>query len=145
MQTVEIFWHMSRRRRRTKSCSRADATARLDQAASFADLARLADPSVASGPERSAAVSNAVLAGIGAADAICCVRLGVHASGDNHHEAVTLLGEVPDIGNEAATAMTTLLGLKQKAQYGATDPSRSETTRALRAMSRIVELARLNI
>jgi hypothetical protein len=35
------------------------------------------------------------------------------------------------------------LSLKQKAQYGATDPSGSETTRALRAMSRLIELARM--
>lgn len=133
---------MSRRRRRTQGCSRADAVARLKQAGSFADLARLADPRAASGPERSASVSNAVLAGIASADVICCVRLGTHATGDNHHDAVLLLGEVADVGKEAGDALAVLLGLKQKAQYGMTDPNPTETTRALRRMEQIVSVAR---
>ena len=33
----------------------------------------------------------AVHAGIAAADVICCVRLGEHARGDDHDEAVALL------------------------------------------------------
>jgi hypothetical protein len=125
------------------TCSRADATARLTQAERFADLARLTDPAISSGAERSAAVSNAVLAGIAAADTVCCIRLGVHATGGSHHEAVKLLGDVADVGAESAAALSTLLSLKQKAQYGATDPSGSETTRALRAMSRLIEFARM--
>ncbi len=133
---------MSRRRRRSKDCTTSNAGARLKQAESFADLARLTSPASNSGPERSAAVSNAVLSGIAAADVICCVRLGRHASGDNHREAVLLLRDAGDVGREAADALAALLGLKRKAHYGVTDPSPGETTRALRQMERINELAR---
>lgn len=129
-------------RGRTSNCSRHDAATRLKQAMSFAELAEIADTGTDTGPERSAAVSNAVLAGVAAADAICCVRLGLHASGDDHYGAARLLREVADVGQEAAASLSTLLGLKQKAQYAFVDPSRGEATRALRAMRNIIDLAR---
>ena len=39
-----------------------------------------------------ASVDLFVDAGIAAADAICCSRLGGYAAGDNHNEAISLLG-----------------------------------------------------
>ena len=69
---------MARKPSRTRPCGPQDAAARYDKAKAFADLAEL-DPESADGPTRSAAVSNAVLAGIAAADSICSRRLGRHA------------------------------------------------------------------
>lgn len=40
---------------------------------------------------RNVAAGNAVLAGIAAADAICCVHLGKRSRGQDHREAVSLL------------------------------------------------------
>ncbi|MEN8040771.1 MAG: hypothetical protein ABFR95_04640 [Actinomycetota bacterium] len=130
------------RSRRTSPCTRQHAVNRLSQAESFAELATIVDPGRDPGPDRSAAVANAVLAAIAAADALCCARLGVHAAGNDHREAVRLLKDVAEVGAETATALSTLLGLKQKAQYGATDPSAGETVRAVRAMQQIIEFAR---
>ena len=71
---------------RTRRCGRAEAAARLSQAHEFAALADL-DSDSNYGPTRSASVSNAVLAGIAASDAICCRALGERAAGEDHNDA----------------------------------------------------------
>lgn len=91
---------------RTRRCDRKDAAQRHDQARAFADLAEL-DPLSADGPTRSAAVSNSVLAGIAAADAICCRRLGRHSVGDDHQQALALLEEAGDVGGAAKRHLET--------------------------------------
>jgi hypothetical protein len=131
---------MTRRSSRDRPCDRQDAAKRYDQAQAFADLAKL-DPESDDGPTRSAAVSNAVLAGIAAADSICCLRLGRHASGDNHQQAIALVEEAGDVGREARRHLETLLSIKHKAQYEDGDPTVPEARRAIRAMRSILELA----
>ena len=39
-------------------------------------------------------VTLCVHAGIAAADVVCCIELGKHAQGEDHNEAVALLGQV---------------------------------------------------
>jgi hypothetical protein len=131
---------MARKSSRTRPCSPQDAAQRYNQASAFADLAEL-DPESDDGPTRSAAVSNAVLAGIAAVDSICCRRLGRHAAGDDHQQALALVEEAGDVGREARRHLETLLSVKHKAQYEEVDPSATEARRAIRAMRSILELA----
>ncbi|MEX2251410.1 MAG: hypothetical protein WD895_04975 [Acidimicrobiia bacterium] len=130
---------MAKRSSRTRPCDRHDAAQRYDQARAFGELAEL-DPESTDGPTRSAAVSNAVLAGIAAADSICCQRLGRHAAGDDHQQALALIEEAGEVGREARHHLETLLSIKHKAQYEEVDPTVTEAKRAIRAMRSILEL-----
>lgn len=125
---------------RTVACGRAEARRRLAQAEVFLEAADLYGDDDG-GPERSVAVSNAVLAGIAAVDAICCARLGRRGSGRSHESAIDLVREVTDVGSEAARYLRTLLASKQVAQYEARDPTRREMRAALRAGAGLVRLA----
>ncbi|MEX1005210.1 MAG: hypothetical protein WD156_07565 [Acidimicrobiia bacterium] len=131
---------MVRKSSRTRPCGPYDADQRHAQAKAFAELAEL-DPASDDGPTRSAAVSNAVLAGIAAADSICCRRLGRHAAGDDHQRAIALVEEAGDVGQGARRHLETLLSIKHKAQYEEVDPTIPEARRAIRAMRSILELA----
>lgn len=62
-----------------------------------------------------AEVTLLVLAGIAAADVICCARLGVYAHGESHQEAVALLRRAAP---GSAKHLNTLLGSKTKAEFG---------------------------
>jgi hypothetical protein len=60
----------------------------------------------------------AVLAGIAASDAICCVRLGLMHRGPDHRGAIEILGcAVPD-GKALASCLARLLDVKDAAHYG---------------------------
>ena len=131
---------MSRRTGREQRCSEATADARMRQAKAFAVLARL-NPDSDDGPTRSAAVSNAVLAAIAAADGICCTRLGRHSSDTNDDQVLVLLRHCGKVGEDAAKTIQALLALKSKAQYQETDPTAGETKQALRAMEKVLRLA----
>ena len=109
-----------RRTGRTATCGRADANVRLRHAESFLVVADLVldqsdDPTLAL---TSVAASLAVLAGIAAADAACCVALGRRARGQNHEEAVALLRTIAPNGEAMARDLSRLLALKDEAQYG---------------------------
>ncbi|MFP5333645.1 MAG: hypothetical protein ACLGHX_14960 [Acidimicrobiia bacterium] len=131
---------MAKSTSRTRRCDRQDAAQRYAQARAFAAVAEL-DPLSPDGPTRSAAVSNSVLAGIAAADAICCRRLGRHSIGDDHQQALALLEEAGDVGAKARRHLETLLSIKNKAQYEGEDPTVAEAKRAIRAMRSMLELA----
>lgn len=131
---------MARKSSRTRPCGPQDAAQRCDQAKAVADLAEL-HPESDHGPTRSAAVSNAVLAGIAAADSICCRRLGRHAAGDDHQQSLGLVEEAGEVGREARRHLETLLSIKHKAQYEGVDPTVTEARRAIRAMRSILKLA----
>lgn len=113
----------------------------MKQADAFALTAGL-DPSSTDGPTRSVAVSNAVLAGVAAADVICCRSLGERSASGVHSFATELLKEVPLVGSEARAHLRTLLTIKNMAHYQAEDPSVAETKRALRAMEALIRIAR---
>lgn len=129
------------RETRTKECDRAFASARLEHAFSFAEHATL-DPYAEHGPTRSAAVSNAVLAGIAASDTICCSVLGKRSASWDHRDALRLLRSVPDVGKQAENRLRLLLAIKDKAQYHREDPNMTDTRRSIRAMEAIIEIAK---
>ncbi len=78
-------------------------------------------------------------AGIAASDVICCARLGQHAQGQDHNEAVILLSQA---NSESATHLRVLLGMKSKVGYSHTGVSADEAKRAGRAADALAETAR---
>ncbi|WP_319455415.1 MULTISPECIES: hypothetical protein [unclassified Mycobacterium] len=86
-----------------------------------------------------AAVDLLVDAGIAAADVICCARLGLHATGENHNEAIALLKKA-----EASmeTHLRTLLNVKTKVAYTHQQVSADDLKKASRAAEALVEGAR---
>lgn len=84
-------------------------------------------------------VTLAVHAGVAAADAICCARLGHYSRSESHHEAIELLKTV-----DAAMAkhLQTLLALKTQAAYVAGSVREPDVLRAQRAMDALVRAAR---
>lgn len=87
-----------------------------------------------------AAVTLLVHAGIAAADVVCCARLGEHAAGDSHSDAVALLRRAD---SDAAKNLKVLLDLKTQAGYSALRTTPQNLTRALRAATHLVDAARL--
>ncbi|HEY9302856.1 MAG TPA: hypothetical protein VIO95_01030 [Mycobacterium sp.] len=77
-------------------------------------------------------------AGIAAADVICCFRLGVHAAGENHSEAVSLLDKAEPA---VAKYLRALLNLKSKVAYTHLSVTSRERKKASRAAEKLVEAA----
>ena len=132
---------MRRGAARRAVCDKAFGDARLIQAEAFALAADL-DPLSQDGPTRSVAVSNSVLAGIAAADAICCRNLRQRSASGNHADAVRLLRQTDGPGQDAGAHLMALLNVKNMAKYEDRDPSVPETKRALRAMKSLIRIAR---
>ena len=132
---------MRRGTARRAGCNDAYADARLNKAEAFALAAGL-DPLSNDGPTRSVAVSNAVLAGIAAADSITCRTLRQRSASGNHADAIDLLRQAPGQAQDAGTYLIALVNVKNKAQYEDRNPSVPETKRALRAMGSLIRIAR---
>lgn len=124
---------------RTRNCDSGVREGRFRKAVGFLAVADDAAALDDAGDARDAIVTMYVHAGIAAADALCCARMGVHAHGENHDEAVQLLRAA--VGSEAKH-LRTLLSLKTKAGYSHQSVSRADLTRASRAAIALVELAK---
>lgn len=84
-------------------------------------------------------VTLCVHAGIAAGDVTCAARIGVHAQGENHQEAVKLLATAD---KALSKHLATLLGMKTLAGYSHMPVSRDRALRAGRAMDALMEAAR---
>jgi hypothetical protein len=125
---------------RTNPCTADVRKGRLRKAVEFLDAATL----IADRPDGEAAAPDAfvtlcIQAGIAASDVICCARLGQHAQGQDHNEAVILLSQA---NSESAKHLRVLLGMKTKAGYSHTGTSAADARRAGRAADALVETAR---
>ncbi|HZI96628.1 MAG TPA: hypothetical protein VFD41_03775 [Actinomycetales bacterium] len=120
------------------TCGRGEALSRTDVAERYLTVAELAaeDDAHAS---RNVAVGNAVLAGIAASDALCCLRLGRRSRGQDHHAAVDL---VRHVDATLARDLDRLLRLKDTAHYGDQFISSDKVISSVRAAQRLVEAAR---
>lgn len=123
---------------RISPCTAEIRRGRLRKAIQFIDAATLiadhADEEAAD-----AVVTLCVHAGIAASDVICCARLGQHAQGEDHSEAVVLLGKA-DSGS--AKHLRVLLSMKTKAEYSHSSVTASDTKRAVTAAEALTETAR---
>ncbi|MBK5249186.1 MAG: hypothetical protein JJE50_07080 [Actinomycetales bacterium] len=124
---------------RTSDCDKAVRLGRLSKAEQFADAARtVRDLSAGDTDVADAYVTLCVHAGIAAADVICCARLARYSRGEDHNEAVTLLGTVDAT---AAKHLRSLLDMKTRAGYSHTPASVEQVKRAGRAMEALLTLA----
>jgi hypothetical protein len=126
---------------RTASCDRRDAEARLAQAKKFLELADVVaterdQPAAADG-----AASLAILAGIAASDAACCVVLGRRSRSQNHVDAELLLREIKPAGDQAAKALGRLLSLKDKANYGIESVSGKDLNSVMKQAKTLIDFA----
>ncbi len=140
---------MTRPKGRTASCSKDDARSRFKRAESFmvvADLVlgeRVETPDQDDGINLSGvAAVLAVLAGIAAADAACCHRLGVRVRGQDHAQAVELVKQVVPHGDDVARDLDRLLGLKDNARYGILGVSDGDARRAVEWARRTIDNTR---
>lgn len=123
----------------TRKCSAKDRAGRLAKARQFIDAAALVDDFTGDDQDLADAyVTLCVHAGIAAADAICCARLGVHATGQDHSAATALLIQVD---KSLAKDLQRLLGLKTKAGYSSAPSSAADRRAAGRTAARLVEAA----
>jgi len=89
-----------------------------------------------------AATSLAIHAGINAADAVCGVRLGKRAAGQDHDQALALLKEAGRDGAELDKDLRRLLPMKTKAEYDPDNIPLSAASKAVGRAQRCVAVAR---
>lgn len=125
---------------RTKKCSTATREGRLAKAKQFWQAADLIESAVADQEEDlvDAYITMCVHAGIAAADVICCARIGEHAQGQDHQEAIALLASVD---KAAAKSLATLLGMKTHSGYSARRSPKKDRVRAERAAGALIDAA----
>lgn len=126
---------------RTQACGSAQARTRAAQARSFLDVADLIageDDDLAT-PGTAAAL--AVLAGIAAADALCCASIGRRARGQDHREATGLLAHVEPDGKTLSRSLARLLEIKDGAHYGTVYLTTSRAKTAVRNATILTEAA----
>jgi hypothetical protein len=89
-----------------------------------------------------AATSLAIHAGINAADAVCGLRLGRRAAGQDHDEVLKLLRQAGDDGIELEKHLRRLLPMKTKAEYDPDDIPLSTASKAVDRAEKCVAIAR---
>lgn len=139
---------------RRRPCTAQEASTRAAHARAYLETAKLirSDPGKPGDVDfNHVAAGNAVLAAIAASDAVCCRLLGERARGQDHREAIGLLGQVRfGTGTEReqarraqtlASALATALDLKDDSHYGTMMIGNAELQRLLRAAERLVAAA----
>lgn len=119
-----------------QSVNALDGRAYLSKASEFLHAAR---ESLTAG-NYSAAVGNAVHAGILAADAICACELQTVWRGE-HGQAVTHLERAGTEGKQAARHLKRLIPLKTRAEYDSAPVRSTDASSAVKAAERMVEIA----
>lgn len=138
---------MTRQRPRTGTCASHDAKERARHARAYLDVARLLDDESGIDVWPVVAAGCAVLAGIAAADAICCARINRRHRGDDHAQAPRLLAEaVPgNAGTNLANTLSRLVALKDKSHYGLSGSSKTDARQAVRLASTLVSFAETDV
>ena len=117
-------------------CTPATIAGRIKKAHQFSSAAELVETFTRELAD--AYVTLCIHAGISASDVITCKRLGEHAQGDDHGEAVSLLAAVD---GKLAEDLRALLGMKTKAGYSEMPASAEDVKRARRSAKRLVDAA----
>lgn len=125
---------------RTKPCDRAMARARLAEAREFQRVSESMEITETGVAGWHVVASNAVLAGIAASDAICCVRAKEHFQGDDHRGAADFLSRSSG-DSKLGTTLGRLLALKPAANYGASAMSAAKARNAVQWGRTLVDKA----
>lgn len=88
-----------------------------------------------------AATSLAIHAAINSADAVCGVRLGKRAAGQDHDDVLSLLKEAGKDGAEVEKHLRRLLPMKTRAEYNPDAIPRSAASKAVDRAGRCVAVA----
>jgi hypothetical protein len=131
---------MARATGRTIPCTPVEARRRLEMARSALTIAEVAATGTAPG-DTNTAVSNAVMAGIAAADAITGLALGERSRSQSHAAAVDLLARVAPDGRTLARDLQRLLTIKDDAQYSDRMLKPAQATTAIRQATTLVNAA----
>lgn len=122
----------------TRRCTAPTRAGRLAKARQFLLAAETVTTVIDDQEIADAFVTLCVHAGIAAADVICCAKLGVYHSGENHNEAVTLLASAD---RSAAKHLKALLDMKTRSGYSPVLTSAADQKRAGRAAAALVAIA----
>lgn len=123
---------------RQNSCGRDEARHRAAIAANYLEVAEVAAAGEPDSADRNVAAGNAVLAGIAASDALCCLRLGKRSRDADHAAAVQLLQQVD---HRLGQNLSTVLAVKDFAHYGHDFLTATRLTTVLRAARGLVDQA----
>jgi hypothetical protein len=124
---------------RRKKCSPAVRAGRLAKARQFWEAAEMLDTLVDDESDLADAyITLCIHAGIAAADVICCARLGEHANGQDHAEAVAL---VASADKSASKSLSSLLDMKTRSGYSEINSSKADRLRAKRAAASLITTA----
>jgi hypothetical protein len=126
---------------RTQPCDGAHARTRLEHARSFLAVAELVGTEQDEIASASVSTALAVLAGIAAADSICCAELRMRSRGQDHKQAGNLLSTVIPDGQSMARDLARLLAIKDDAHYGLLDVGTQRAKVAIRQARNLVEAA----
>jgi hypothetical protein len=121
---------------RTKRCTSRVIAGRLAKAEEFLDNGALLTDDE---DRRNASATLFVDAGIAAADVLCCKRLGAHAQGQDHNDAVELLARVdPSMAKQLGALLT------RKSRISSSDRALpiSEFRKVQRAATKLVQAAK---
>jgi hypothetical protein len=124
---------------RVARCTRSEALVRLQHAKSFLEVAeRILGPDE---ELRFAQVSAslAVLSGIATSDAVCCARLGQRSRGQDHRQALALLGSIPSATKTMEQDLRRLFDIKDGAQYSSIMVTVAAAKDAVRRARRLYE------
>jgi hypothetical protein len=135
----------ARRDAGSRACTKADGASRLRQAELWVEMADLALAGETPGPtERTVAAGCAVLAGIAAADAICCAVTGTRYRGSDHRQAADFLETVT--GDQGlGKKLRDLVDLKDAGHYGLHDVAPDKARMTVRRASALVDEARARL
>ena len=122
----------------TRRCTAPTRAGRLAKARQFLLAAETITTVIDDQEIADAFVTLCVHAGIAAADVICCAKLGVYHSGENHNEAVTLLASVD---RSAAKHLKALLDMKTRSGCSPVLTSSADQKRAGRAAAALFTIA----
>lgn len=122
----------------TKRCTPTTGAGRLGKADQFYLAAETIETIIDDREIADAYVTLCIHAGIAAADAICCARLGEHAHGDDHQAAVSLLARAD---KAAAKHLKSLLDMKTRSGYSDMPTSKTDQKRAGRAAAALLATA----
>jgi hypothetical protein len=120
----------------------AEARVRLAQAHEFVRVATLCmDEDDSEDMHAQAAAALAVLAGIAAADAVCCARLKQRHRGQDHEGAVARPRTVHPHGESMGKDLSRLLPEKDNAHYGAVVVSDTKAREMIKWATRLIDEA----
>lgn len=128
---------------RSGECGKPQALARFAHSQKFLEVAELVASEAADGIDpasASVAAALAILAGIAASDAACCLVLNKRARGESHAQAADFLRTIAG-GSKAAVALSELNSLKDTAHYGVINISSKELKVAMRRATTLVDFA----